>query len=114
MKQSKLTEYFKDIQPKEPPKKILLKSSGVGGIIAEQIDEGKVHLLIEHIGRQKLIAIIAAEVFMKLQAIPVSDLSPKTLKMILPKVSDNNILLLNEAMIKFYREKNKAENMELW
>ncbi len=103
--QKKLTDFYKKYQPKAPPKKVLLKTGGIGGILAEQIDGGNINLLVEYRGVQKLIAILKGDQFKALMEIPLDDLSPYKLREIMPKVGKIDLLLLNEAMLKFHREK---------
>jgi len=105
--QAKLTDFFRKFQPKAPPKKILLKTSGAGGILAEQDVGGKINLFIDINGRQKLISILSTAQFKAINAITPLELSPNKLKAILQKVSPEDILLLNEALLKLYRERKE-------
>lgn len=106
--QAKLTDFFRKFQPKAPSNKILLKTSGAGGILAEQDAGGKIHLFIDINGRQKLISILSAAQFKAINAISVLELSPNKLRAILQKTSPEDILLLNEALLKLYRERKEG------
>lgn len=111
--QSRLTDFFRKYQPKAPPKKILLKLSGTGGLLAEQDADGKINLFVDINGRQKLISILNGTQFKAIDAIPPLELSPNKLKTILPKVAPNDILLLNEALLKLYREKTEKNTSKV-
>jgi len=104
-RQSQLTDFITKLRVKTPPKKVLLKSSGIRGMLAEQIEGGKINLFIESNGRQKLITILDAEQYKALTSIPIAELSPNRLSEILPKISQQDIFLLNEGLIKIYRER---------
>jgi hypothetical protein len=79
----------------------------MGGILAEQDAEGKIYLFIDINGRQKLIAILDMAQFKAINAIPPLELSLNKLKIILPKVPPEGLLILNEALLKLYREKKE-------
>ena len=104
-KQSKITDFFKKFQHKAPPRKVLLRTSGVKGILAEQGDGGKIRLLVEDHGRHKLIATLDIAQYKEMIGISPLELSPNKLKGILPKMPDQSIFLLNEALINLYRER---------
>jgi len=112
--QSKLTDFITKFQPKALPKKVLLKSSGIRGLLAEQIEEGRINLFVESGGRQKLIAILDAEQYKALTSIPILELCPNRLGEILPKVAQQDILLLNEGLIKIYRERESESSAKIF
>lgn len=109
MKQTLLTDFLKKFQSIAPPKKVLLKGSGTAGLLVEQMDDTRINLLVNENGRQKFIAVLNLEEYKSLVAIPIAKLCPEALNIILPNIAEDNILLLNEAMIKFWRERDKEE-----
>ena len=110
-KQVKLTKFFKKPKLKATPRKILLKISGVKGLIAEQIEGGKINLFIEDHGRQRLISILEIAQFKAIISIPQLELSPKRLAEILPDIPQKSILLLNEAMLVMFRESTNDSSL---
>lgn len=111
MGQTKLTAFLQVPKAPEPPKRMLLKSSGIKGMQAELSEEGKVTLTVEHRGMQRLIAILTSDQFKALMAIPPMDLSPKALQAFLPKIPETHIFLLNEALLKIYREAQQKNRL---